>query len=141
MKKTVTSGSEKETMEAAIEIGRNSSPGTIITLSGDLGAGKTIMAKGIAKGLNIEDDITSPTFSLFEMYEGDLPFYHFDLYRIEDEKELTHLDFDEYWYGEGVTVIEWPERAPGSISGPVIAIHIERIDDEKRRITIEYPDN
>ena len=141
MKRTVTSNSEKETMETAIEIGRNLSPGTLITLSVDLGAGKTIMAKGIAKGLNIEDDITRPTFSLFEMYEGDIPFYHFDLYRIEDEKELTHLDFDEYWYGEGVAVIEWPERAPLSITGPVISINIERIDDETRRITIEYPDN
>jgi tRNA threonylcarbamoyladenosine biosynthesis protein TsaE len=141
MKKTVISGSEKDTMETAIEIGKNSPPGTIITLSGDLGAGKTVMAKGIAKGLNIEDDITSPTFSLFEMYQGDIPFYHFDLYRIEDENELTHLDFDEYWYGEGVTVIEWPERAPRFLTGPVISINIERIDDETRRITIEYPDN
>lgn len=141
MKQTIISCSEKQTMETAIEIGKNSRPGTIITLSGDLGAGKTVMAKGIARGLNIQGEITSPTFSLFEMYEGDIPFYHFDLYRIEDEKELTHLDFDEYWYGEGVTVIEWPEQAPGAITGPVISINIERIDDEKRRITIEYPDN
>ena len=139
--KIIISGSEKETMEAAMEIGRNSPPGTIITLSGDLGAGKTIMAKGIAKGLNIKDDITSPTFSLFEMYDGDPPFYHFDLYRIEDEKELTHLHFDDYWYGDGVAVIEWPEKAAKSLSGPVISIKIERIDDQTRRITIEYPDN
>lgn len=141
MKKTVISRSEKETMETAIEIGKNSPPGTIITLSGDLGAGKTVMAKGIAMGLNIREEITSPTFSLFEMYEGDLPFYHFDLYRIEDEKELTHLHFDEYWYGEGVTVIEWPERAGESISGPVTSITIDPIDDQSRRITIEYTDN
>lgn len=140
MKRTIISASEEETLSVASELGSSSRPGTIITLSGELGTGKTLMAKGIAKGLDIKDDITSPTFSLFEIYEGTLPLYHFDLYRIEDIKELKSLNFDEYWYGSGVSVVEWPERAEGLLQGPVISVHLERIDDETRRIIIEYPD-
>lgn len=140
MKRNIISASEAETLAIAFELGSKSTPGIIITLSGELGTGKTLMAKGIAKGLGIEDQITSPTFSLFEIYEGRLPLYHFDLYRIEDTKELENLHFEEYWYGTGVSVVEWPERAHGLIEGPVISIKLERIDDETRRITIEYPD-
>ena len=140
MKRNIISASEAETLAIAFELGSKSTPGIIITLSGELGTGKTLMAKGIAKGLGIEDQITSPTFSLFEIYEGRLPLYHFDLYRIEDTKELENLHFEEYWYGTGVSVVEWPERAHGLIEGPVISIKLDRIDDETRRITIEYPD-
>jgi tRNA threonylcarbamoyladenosine biosynthesis protein TsaE len=140
MKRNIISESESETLNIAIELGRNARPGSIITLSGELGTGKTVMAKGIAKGLGIGDDITSPTFSLFEMYAGTLPLYHFDLYRIENSKELENLHFDEYWYGTGVSVVEWPERAEGILHGPLVSVMIERIDDEQRRITIEYPD-
>lgn len=141
MKITVISHSEQDTFETAVKIGKNAMEGTIITLRGDLGTGKTVMAKGIASGLGIIEDITSPTFSLFEMYEGNPPFYHFDLYRIEDEIELENLHFDEYWYGRGVSVIEWPERAGKALDSPVVAVAIERINDETRSITIEYPDN
>ena len=141
MKKTKISHSEQETFETAFKIGKDATEGTIITLSGDLGVGKTVMAKGIGAGLGIAEDITSPTFSLFEMYEGELPLYHFDLYRIEDENELENLHFDEYWYGKGVSVIEWPEIAHETLDGPVVSVTIERIDDETRSITIEYPDN
>jgi len=140
MKRNIISESESETLNIAIELGRNARPGLIITLSGELGTGKTVMAKGIAKGLGIEDDITSPTFSLFEMYEGTLPLYHFDLYRIENAKELENLHFEGYWYGSGVSVVEWPERAAGILNGHLVSVLIERIDDETRRITIEYPD-
>lgn len=140
MKRNIISASEDETLSVASELGSSSRPGTIITLSGELGTGKTLMAKGIAKGLGIKDDLTSPTFSLFEIYEGTLPLYHFDLYRIEDIKELESLNFDEYWYGTGVSVVEWPERAEGLLQGQVISVNLERIDDETRRIIIEYPD-
>ncbi len=141
MKTIKISHSEQETFETAFKIGKDAIKGTIITLSGDLGVGKTVMAKGIGAGLDIDDDITSPTFSLFEMYEGRLPFYHFDLYRIENKNELKNLHFDEYWYSNGISVIEWPEIAKEELDGPLVSIKIERIDNETRRITIEYPDN
>lgn len=141
MKITVISHSEQETFETAFKIGKDAMQGTIITLSGELGTGKTVMAKGIAAGLGIIEDITSPTFSLFEMYEGSIPLYHFDLYRIENKNELENLHFDEYWYGNGVSVVEWPEIAHETLDGPVVSVEIEHIDDETRRITIEYPDN
>ena len=141
MKIIKISHSVEETFETAFKIGKDAVKGTIITLSGDLGAGKTVMAKGIGAGLGVDEDITSPTFSLFEMYEGKLPFYHFDLYRIENKDELENLHFDEYWYSKGVSVIEWPEIAKEALDGSVVSIKIEPIDNESRRITIEYPDN
>ncbi len=141
MKIIKISHSVEETFETAFKIGKDAVKGTIITLSGDLGAGKTVMAKGIGAGIGVDEDITSPTFSLFEMYEGKLPFYHFDLYRIKNKDELENLHFDEYWYGKGVSVIEWPEIAKEALDGSVVSIKIEPIDNESRRITIEYPDN
>lgn len=141
MKIIKISHSEQETFETAFNIGKNAVKGTIITLSGDLGAGKTVMAKGIGASLGVDEDITSPSFSLFEMYEGKLPFYHFDLYRIENKDELENLHFDEYWYGKGISVIEWPEIAKEELDGPVVSIKIEPLNNETRRITIEYPDN
>ena len=124
MKRNIISASEDETLSVASELGSSSRPGTIITLSGELGTGKTLMAKGIAKGLGIKDDLTSPTFSLFEIYEGTLPLYHFDLYRIEDIKELESLNFDEYWYGTGVSVVYLPERAEGLLQGQVMSVNL-----------------
>lgn len=97
------------------------------------------MAKGIAKGLGIAEEITSPTFTLLEIYEGAPPLYHFDLYRIEKSEELDHLFFEEYWEGDGVSVIEWADRAPGRIPPYRTAISIERTGDTSRRITIERP--
>lgn len=141
MKIIKISHSVEETFETAFKIGKDAVKGTIITLSGDLGAGKTVMAKGIGAGIGVDEDITSPTFSLFEMYEGKLPFYHFDLYRIKNKDELENLHFDEYWYGKGVSVIEWPEIAKEALDGSLVSIKIEPIDNESRRITIEYPDN
>lgn len=141
MKIIKISHSEQETFETAFNIGKNAVKGTIITLSGDLGAGKTVMAKGIGASLGVDEDITSPSFSLFEMYEGKLPFYHFDLYRIENKDELENLHFDEYWYGKGISVIEWPEIAKEALDCPVVSIKIEPLNNETRRITIEYPDN
>jgi len=140
MKRNIISSSEEETVAIAADLGKISLPGTIIALSGELGTGKTVITKGIAKGLGIKDEITSPTFSLFEIYDAAIPLYHFDLYRIEDIRELENLNFDEYWYGSGVSVVEWAERSEGLLQGQVISVHLERINDELRRIIIEYPD-
>lgn len=139
MIRNVISRSVEDTLAIAEELGRNSGPGTVFALIGDLGTGKTIIAKGIAKGLGITDDITSPTFTLLEIYEGVIPFYHFDLYRINSDIELDQLDFESYWEDDGVSVIEWADRAPGRLPACHVRIHIEYKNESDRSITIEYP--
>jgi tRNA threonylcarbamoyladenosine biosynthesis protein TsaE len=99
----------------AYEYGKNAKPGDIFCLSGNLGAGKTVFAKGFAKGLEYEGNVTSPTFTIVNEYEGGrIPIYHFDLYRLEGG-ELESIGCEEYFYGNGVCLIEWPEAAMGSL--------------------------
>lgn len=107
-KKTIESFSEKETYELGVEIGRKAIAGDVYTLIGDLGVGKTVFTQGVAAGLGIDDYICSPTFTIVQVYEdGRLPFYHFDVYRIGDESEMEEVGYEEYVYGEGVSLIEW----------------------------------
>jgi tRNA threonylcarbamoyladenosine biosynthesis protein TsaE len=138
MEKTIISNSAEETYSFACELGKKVRKNSVIALRGDLGSGKTIFTKGLADGLGITDDITSPTFSLMEAYEGEIPLYHFDLYRIENPDEFENLRFEEYWEGEGVSVIEWPEKAAGLLPDKRIDVLIEYIDENRRKITIEY---
>lgn len=141
MKKKITSNSPDETFSFAAELAGEVGIPAVIALYGDLGAGKTVFTKGIAHGLGIEEDITSPTFSLMESYEGDKPLYHFDLYRIEDQREFDHLRFEEYWEGDGVSVIEWPEKAGDTLPEHRINVYIAYIDENRREITVEYTGN
>lgn len=141
MKKIYITESAEETEKIGMEIGRNAKNGDVIALSGELGTGKTALTRGIAEGLGITEDITSPTFSLMEIYEGSKTLYHFDLYRIEDDREFDNLCFEEYWENEGISVIEWAERASGRLPEARIQIKIEYINSTNRRITVEYPDN
>ena len=141
MKKIYTTESVADTERLGTEIGRTAKPGDVIAICGELGTGKTALTRGIARGLGITEDITSPTFSLMEMHEGDRTLYHFDLYRIEDDSEFNNLCFEEYWENNGVSVIEWAERALSRLPEEKISINIEYIDPNRRRITIEYPDN
>ncbi len=139
MKKTIISNSAEETFHFAREFGREIKKNSVVTLRGDLGTGKTIFTKGIAEGLGIKEEITSPTFSLMETYENDIPLHHFDLYRIENLNEFDNLRFEEYWDGDGVSVIEWPEKAGSLLPEKRIDVIIEYIDENRRRITVEYP--
>ena len=138
MEKTIISNSAEETFQFAADFGKEIKKNSVIALHGDLGSGKTIFTKGLAEGLGIKDDITSPTFSLMEIYESDIPFYHFDLYRIENLHEFENLRFEEYWEGDGVSVIEWPEKAGNLLPEKRIDIFIEYIDEYRRKITVEY---
>jgi len=108
-------------------LGRIAEPGDIITLAGNLGAGKTALTQSIGRGLGVEPSvyITSPTFSLLHEYKGRIPLYHMDLYRLRNEGEIEALGFPEYFYGDGLTVIEWPERL-GSLM-PEERLHIELV--------------
>lgn len=141
MIKEYLSKSVEETTKIAMGLGKQALPGDVFGLIGELGSGKTIIAKAIAKSLNITEDITSPTFTLMEVYQGKIPYYHFDLYRIEDDNELDHLFFEEYWEGKGISVIEWADRALKRLPENTVFINIDFVDEDSRRIRIEYPDN
>lgn len=100
--------SAEETFNIGKDIGSKAEPGEVYTLIGDLGVGKTVFTKGFGAGLDIEEPINSPTFTIIQVYdEGRLPLYHFDVYRIGDPEEMDEIGFDEYVYGDGVSLIEW----------------------------------
>ena len=132
--------SEEETFEFAKEMAQNAKSGDIYCLRGDLGVGKTVFTKGFAKGLEIEEHITSPTFTIVNEYEGKLPFYHFDVYRIGDIDEMYDIGFEEYIFGSGVCLIEWAELIKELIPQNAVWINIEK-DLEKgfdyRKIEVE----
>ena len=100
--------SAEETAALGEKLGREAKPGDVCTLMGDLGVGKTVLTQGIAKGLGITEPISSPTFTIVQIYEeGRLPFYHFDVYRIGDIEEMDEIGYEDYFYGQGLTMIEW----------------------------------
>ncbi len=137
----IESHSAEETAQLGEKIGREATPGDVYTLIGDLGVGKTVLTQGIAKGLGIEEPICSPTFTIVQVYEeGRMPFYHFDVYRIADIEEMDEIGYEDYFYGEGLTMIEWANLIEEILPPVYHQITIEK-DLEKgfdyRRITIE----
>lgn len=128
----------KETSEFGIKLGSLLKPGDVVCLNGDLGAGKTTLTKSIGIGLGVDDYITSPTFSLINEYVGRMPVYHFDVYRLENADELYDLGFDEYFYGRGVSIIEWADRIERLLPEERIVLYIGKTPDiDERRINIE----
>lgn len=130
-----------ETQSLGYKIGSLLGPSDIVCLVGDLGTGKTHLTKGIAKGLEIEDHITSPTFTIVNEYYGRLKFYHFDVYRVNDPDEIAAIGFDEYIFSDGVSVIEWSNYIEELIPPQHIKILIEKSSDmnvDFRKITITY---
>ncbi len=135
----------EETQRLGELLGGLLAPGDLILLQGDLGAGKTALTQGIGRGLGVQGTINSPTFTILKEYEGRLPLYHFDLYRIEDPDELPSLGFDEYFGGAGVCVVEWAERAETMEESDAAAfdpwpanylrIQLQRISDDERSLT------
>jgi tRNA threonylcarbamoyladenosine biosynthesis protein TsaE len=117
---------ERETKQFGLNLGKDLKKGDIIALIGDLGTGKTTLTKYIGEGLGIDEMITSPTFTIIqEYYSGRLPLYHFDVYRIRDIDEMTELGYEEYFYGEGVTIVEWADQIMEIIPKKAIVINIE----------------
>ncbi len=117
---------EEETFKIGQMLGRKALPGQIFCLVGDLGTGKTVLAKGMADGLGIQEDIVSPTFTIVQEYQGRLPFYHFDIYRIMDEDELFEIGWEEYINGNGVCLVEWADQVPEAIPPEADWIQIEK---------------
>jgi tRNA threonylcarbamoyladenosine biosynthesis protein TsaE len=138
---TSISHSPEETQALGEAWGRAATSGTVIGLTGDLGAGKTQLAKGIARGLGVTDRIHSPTYTLLNQYEGGrLPFFHIDLYRLDTPEQIIAAGLEEYFHPAGVTVIEWAERwpeAPSRFEGLFRQVRIETISETDRRITYE----
>lgn len=129
------SNKEKDTLQIAEVLATFVEAGDVITLSGDLGVGKTAFSKGFAKGLEIQERITSPTFTIVKEYEGRLPLYHMDVYRLEYSEE--DLGFDEYFYGDGVAIVEWAEYIEDFLPEEYVGITMTRTGDTSREITIE----
>lgn len=133
--------SEEETFALGEKIGREALPGQVYTLLGDLGVGKTVFTQGVAKGLEIEDAICSPTFTIVQVYEeGRLPFYHFDVYRIGDVEEMDEIGYEDYFYGEGICFIEWANLIEEIIPDNRIQITIKKNLDKGfsyREITVD----
>ncbi|MBC5658189.1 tRNA (adenosine(37)-N6)-threonylcarbamoyltransferase complex ATPase subunit type 1 TsaE [Anaerosacchariphilus sp. NSJ-68] len=133
--------SEQETRALGEKLGREAAAGQVYTLTGDLGVGKTVFTQGFARGLGVKEHVNSPTFTIVQEYgEGRLPFYHFDVYRIGDIEEMDEIGYEDYFYGEGVCLIEWAELIEELLPENRIAVRIEK-DLEKgfdyRKITVE----
>lgn len=131
-----TTNSFEGTLKLGIKIGRKLNRGNIVTLNGDLGAGKTVIAKGIALALDIKEDVTSPTYNIICEYNGNIPFYHMDLYRISDYDEFEMLGVDHLLFGNGITVIEWSERIIDELPENLVIVNIS-IDQNTNNRTIE----
>ena len=134
----------KDTYELGEKIGQMAKPGMVISLTGDLGVGKTVFTQGLAKGLGIEEPVNSPTFTIVQVYEeGRLPLYHFDVYRIGDIEEMDEIGYEDYFYGEGVCLIEWADLIREILPEQMCRVTIEK-DLEKgfdyRKITISDPE-
>lgn len=131
----------EETFALGQKIGRAATPGQVYTLTGNLGVGKTVFTQGVASGLGITEPVNSPTFTIVQVYEeGRLPFYHFDVYRIGDIEEMEEIGYDDYFFGEGICLIEWAELIKEILPENRISITIEKDLSrgfDYRRITIE----
>ena len=133
--------SAKETFELGKKLGEEATAGQIYTMTGDLGVGKTVLTQGMADGLGIEEPVNSPTFTIVQVYEeGRMPFYHFDVYRIGDVEEMDEIGYEDYFYGEGLCLIEWAnlieEILPDTYTQITIEKNLEKGFDY-RLITIE----
>lgn len=129
------SKSVEETIGAGYEFGKQLKPGDVVCLTGDLGAGKTHFVKGVASYFGIKPEkVSSPTYTLIHEYTGELPVYHFDCYRLKSEEEAIEIGAEEYFYGEGVCLIEWPEKIGSLIPEEAIWIQISHLPDQKREL-------
>lgn len=137
--KTHETDSVDATLQLAEKLGKQLEPGAVVALTGPIGSGKTHFIKGLSRGLGVKnsDEVKSPTFVLMHLYQGRLPIYHFDLYRLEKEKELETIGFDEFVSNsEAVSVIEWADRTPRRIPCGSIYVHLEILDSSRRKISI-----
>ena len=142
--KIIETNSPEETFEFGRQIGQQARAGEVYTLIGDLGVGKTVLTQGVAAGLGIEEPVSSPTFTIMQIYEeGRFPFYHFDVYRIGDVEEMDEIGYEDYFYGDGICLIEWANLVEEILPPTYKQIIIEKDlckGFDYRKITIEEHD-
>ena len=133
-----TTVGEEETYSLGFSLAQTLEEGSVIALSGPLGAGKTCLAKGIASGLGVEEEVTSPTYTIVSEYQGrDFPVYHIDAYRLRGSADFSSIGGEEIIFGRGISIIEWPENITDFITGDVIKVYIEICGDNERSIRLE----
>jgi tRNA threonylcarbamoyladenosine biosynthesis protein TsaE len=137
---TIITNSERETAEAGRALAGKLNRGSCVALYGDLGAGKTSFVRGLAEGLGLKSRVTSPTFTIVNEYPGDIPLFHFDLYRINNEDELFDIGWDDYLERGGIIAAEWSENAAHSFPADTVRVSIEKLDGSSRRIVIDIPE-
>jgi len=133
---TIITNSEIETIREGEKLGRSLEPGAVVALYGDLGAGKTAFTRGLAAGLGISMCVSSPTFTIVNEYPGDIPLFHFDMYRLESENELFDIGWDDYLDRKGVCAVEWSEKVPGAFAPGCVSVKIENLGGDSRRLEI-----
>ena len=132
---TIETNSPEETFALGQKLGEQAKAGQIYTLNGDLGVGKTVFTQGIARGLGITEAVSSPTFTIVQVYEeGRLPFYHFDVYRIGDISEMDEIGYEDYFYSDSYCFIEWPELVENLLPEETVRVHIAVHPDKTRTI-------
>lgn len=143
MKKSYQVKGERETRAVAARLAEGLKPGDIVCLYGELGAGKTAFCQGALRALGVEDQVTSPTFTIIHEYMGRLPVYHFDVYRVHSHDDMFEIGYEEYFFGKGVCFIEWAELIEALLPEGCIRVFLSYAENEEegRVIEIEYPGN
>ncbi|MCE5249201.1 tRNA (adenosine(37)-N6)-threonylcarbamoyltransferase complex ATPase subunit type 1 TsaE [bacterium] len=139
MTERFVSMSEPETLSIAGAFAKTLSPGTLVALTGELGTGKTVFARGVALGLGVKEKVTSPTFTLINEYRGQIPLYHMDLYRLNSKREIEDIGVSDYFYGNGICIVEWAEKLDELMPENTVSVSFRQIDPNRREIIIERP--
>ena len=137
---TVVTNSERETEQVGRELAVTLSPGSVVALYGDLGAGKTAFVRGLAEGLGIDGSVSSPTFTIVNEYRGRIPLFHFDMYRLSGSDELFEIGWEDYLDRGGVCAVEWSENGEDAFLEDTIRVRIKKLSDSAREITVERPE-
>ena len=136
----IISNSAEQTFDAGKALAARLAPGDVIAFHGDLGAGKTVFVRGLAAGLGLDARVTSPTFTIVNEYDGKIPLFHFDMYRLSGSDELFEIGWEDYLSRGGICAVEWSEITEDAFPENTINIHIKKIDDNSREITIDIPE-
>jgi tRNA threonylcarbamoyladenosine biosynthesis protein TsaE len=133
--------SEADTVKIGKTLAESLEPGTVVAMYGDLGSGKTAMVRGMAQGLGLNARVSSPTFTIVNEYLGEIPLFHFDMYRLGDADELFEIGWEDYIQRGGICAVEWSENVEEAFYSDTVRVYFEKIDDTTRRIRIEFPED
>ena len=136
----ITTKSEKETLAAGAQFAKTLRAGDVVSLFGDLGAGKTAFIRGMAQGLGLDARVSSPTFTIVNEYLGKVPLFHFDMYRLHDADELFEIGWEDYLVRGGICAVEWSENVEDAFYSDTIRVRIDKLDGTRRTITAQFPD-